>query len=133
MQFSGFFLEFPLVFIVVITLLGLLVGSFLNVVIYRLPLIMDREWRQECKEYLELEYDEGGDDKTFNLGFPLSHCPHCKTAIKPYQNIPVLSYILLKGRCAQCNITISLRYPLIEALTGISLLLLLFILVMGLS
>lgn len=119
MHFSDLFLEFPFVFIFVITLLGLLVGSFLNVVIYRLPLIMDREWRKECKEYLELEYDEGGDDKTFNLGFPLSHCPHCKTAIKPYQNIPVLSYILLKGRCAQCKTPISLRYPLIEALTGI--------------
>jgi len=118
MQFSDFFLAFPLVFIFVITLLGLLVGSFLNVVIYRLPLIMDREWRQECKEYLELEYDEGGDDETFNLVFPLSHCPHCKAAIRPYQNIPILSYILLKGRCSQCNTPISLRYPLIEALTG---------------
>ncbi len=119
MQFSDFFLEFPLILIFVITLLGLLVGSFLNVVIYRLPIVMDREWRQECKEYLELEYDEGGDDETFNLVFPLSHCPHCKSGIKPYQNIPVLSYILLKGRCAQCDHPISLRYPLIEALTGV--------------
>ncbi len=118
MQFLAIFLEFPVVFIFIITLLGLLIGSFLNVVIYRLPIMMEREWRQECKEYLELEYDEGGDNKTFNLVFPLSRCPHCKTAIKPYQNIPVISYLLLKGRCAQCDNPISLRYPLVEALTG---------------
>ncbi|MDQ7090048.1 MAG: A24 family peptidase [Methylococcales bacterium] len=119
MQFSNFFLSFPLFFIFVIAALGLLIGSFLNVVIYRLPIIMEREWRQECKEYLELEYDEGGDDKIFNLVFPLSHCPSCKAPIKPYQNIPVISYLLLKGRCGQCETSISLRYPFIEALTGI--------------
>jgi leader peptidase (prepilin peptidase)/N-methyltransferase len=118
MPFLNFFLSFPLVFVFFITLLGLLIGSFLNVVIYRLPLILEREWRQECKEYLALEYDEGGDDKPFNLAFPLSHCPHCKITIKPYHNIPVMSYLLLKGRCARCHRNISARYPLIEALTA---------------
>lgn len=119
MQFSSFFLSSPLFFIFLIAVLGLLIGSFLNVVIYRLPIIMEREWRQECKAYLELEYDEGGDDKLFNLILPLSHCPHCKTAIKFYQNIPVISYLLLKGRCAHCDQPISARYPLIEALTSV--------------
>ncbi len=119
MQFSTFFLSYPLVFIFVIAVLGLLIGSFLNVVIYRLPVIMEREWRKECKEYLEIENDEDVEDESaFNLIFPLSHCPHCKSAIKPYHNIPVLSYLLLKGKCSHCEAPISPRYPLIEALTG---------------
>ena len=120
MQLSTFFLSYPLIFILLITFLGLLIGSFLNVVIYRLPMIMEAEWRNECREYLELENEEDeAEEETFNLIFPLSHCPHCKTAIKPYQNIPVISYLFLKGKCAHCNTNISIRYPLIEAFTGI--------------
>lgn len=119
MQFSSFFLSFPLFFVAVIAILGLLVGSFLNVVIYRLPLIMEREWRKECREYLELENNDYEKEESFNLVFPLSHCPHCKAAIKPYQNIPIISYLMLKGKCAQCGSCISTRYPLIEALTGV--------------
>ena len=101
-------------------IVGLLVGSFLNVVIYRLPVMMQRNWRQECTEYLQLDGDQNKAEEPFNLMFPLSRCPQCQTPIKPYQNIPVLSYILLKGRCAHCNNPISLRYPLIEAFTGIA-------------
>jgi len=102
-----------------VLIIGLLVGSFLNVVIYRLPVMMDIGWKQECTEYLGLENTESN-QQPFNLMVPLSRCPSCNTAIKPYQNIPVLSYIFLKGKCAKCKTHISLRYPLIEAFTGIT-------------
>ena len=108
----------PLLLTSIIFIVGLLVGSFLNVVIYRLPIMMNRGWKKECTEYLELEPAEG-DDEVFNLTLPLSRCPGCDTPIKPYQNIPVVSYIFLRGKCAQCKAHISLRYPLIEAFTGI--------------
>jgi leader peptidase (prepilin peptidase)/N-methyltransferase len=101
-----------------IFIVGLLVGSFLNVVIYRLPIIMNRGWKKECLEYLELEPVENS-PKVFNLTLPLSACPNCNTPIKPYQNIPVISYVFLGGKCAQCKKPISLRYPAIEALTGL--------------
>ena len=81
--------------------LGLLVGSFLNVVIYRLPLMMESRWRRDCCELLEVE--PGKTEAPLNLATPNSHCPHCKTAIKPWQNIPVLSYLLLGGKCANCG------------------------------
>jgi leader peptidase (prepilin peptidase) / N-methyltransferase len=100
------------------TVLGLLVGSFLNVVIYRVPIMMERGWRCDCKEFLELEIDKA-DREPFNLVFPHSRCPHCQTPIKPYQNIPVISYLFLRGKCAQCQGGISIRYPLIEAFTGL--------------
>lgn len=99
-------------------ILGLLVGSFLNVVIYRLPLMMQREWQSECRLILELPA-ETPQEKPFNLSVPASHCPHCDSAIKPWQNIPVLSYLLLRGRCGNCQAPISIRYPLIEALSGL--------------
>lgn len=98
-------------------ILGLMVGSFLNVLIYRLPVMMQRNWRKECREYLELPaIDEG---EAFNLVFPGSRCPHCKNAIKPYQNIPVISFLLLRGKCGHCAAPISWRYPLIETFTGV--------------
>ncbi|GAB6139741.1 A24 family peptidase [Methylosoma difficile] len=100
-------------------LFGLMVGSFLNVVIYRLPIMMQRNWRKECTEYLQLEPNPTDDDEPFNLMVPLSRCPNCQTPIKPYQNLPVVSYLLLKGRCAACSQPISSRYPLIEAFTAL--------------
>jgi len=106
----------PLLFTALIFILGLLVGSFLNVVIYRLPVMMHRSWRQECLEFLEMKAES--EQEPFNLSFPHSHCPKCHNPIKPWQNIPVLSYILLKGRCAQCSTPISIRYPLVEAFTA---------------
>jgi leader peptidase (prepilin peptidase)/N-methyltransferase len=107
-------------FSALVGVIGLLVGSFLNVVIYRLPIMMRRDWRNECAEYLELELDKADDcEQTFNLVLPLSRCPSCKTPIKPYQNIPVISYILLKGCCGQCRTPISVRYPAIEVLTAV--------------
>lgn len=97
-------------------LLGLAVGSFLNVVIHRLPRMMEREWRQQCAEL-------SGDptppaEPPFNLATPPSRCPNCERPIRPLENIPVLSYILLRGRCAGCQTSISLRYPAVEVLTG---------------
>ncbi len=109
----------PLFVTLLVFTIGLLVGSFLNVVIYRLPEMMKRGWNKECKEYLEIE---NSDENTeiFNLSLPLSRCPGCKSEIKPYQNIPVISYLFLKGKCANCKTSISARYPLIEAFTGMA-------------
>jgi leader peptidase (prepilin peptidase) / N-methyltransferase len=103
---------------------GLLIGSFLNVVIYRVPVILERQWRLECAE--ELAATEGASqmavvaqaNETFNLVVPRSTCPACKAPITAVQNIPVFSYLFLKGRCASCGVRISPRYPAIEALTG---------------
>ncbi|MDC9728302.1 MAG: A24 family peptidase [Methyloprofundus sp.] len=100
-------------------ILGLLVGSFLNVLIYRLPVMMQRGWKQECQEFLELPITEPS-PKVFNLCLPASHCPNCDAGIKSYQNIPVFSYLFLKGKCAACQQKISLRYPFVEALTGVA-------------
>jgi len=99
-------------------ILGLLVGSFLNVLIYRLPIMMQREWKKECQEFLELPITEPT-PTTFNLCLPASACPYCQAGIKSYQNIPVISYLFLKGQCANCQEKISARYPIVEALTGI--------------
>lgn len=112
-------LNTPVLFASLIGVVGLLVGSFLNVVIYRLPVMMQRSWRKECRDYLGIPAD-AEDGEVFNLSIPLSRCPKCNAAIKPYQNIPVVSYIFLKGRCAECSNPISLRYPLIEAFTAIT-------------
>lgn len=106
----------PTFFIVLSGVIGLLIGSFLNVVIYRLPIIMQRGWRKECREYLELDQEPL---EVFNLSLPLSRCPNCNTPIKSYQNIPVFSHVFLRGKCASCACHISLRYPSIEALTAL--------------
>src|SRR5210317_148909 len=97
--------------------LGLLVGSFLNVVIYRLPLMMESRWRRDCCELLEIEQEK--QEQPLGLATPNSHCPHCKAAIKPWQNIPVISYLALGGKCANCGAAISWRYPAIELITGL--------------
>jgi leader peptidase (prepilin peptidase)/N-methyltransferase len=97
--------------------LGLLVGSFLNVVIYRLPLMMETRWRRDCCELLEVEPEK--QEGPLNLATPNSHCPHCKAAIKPWENIPVISYLLLGGKCSSCAARISPRYPIVELVTGL--------------
>ena len=99
-------------------ILGLLVGSFLNVVIYRVPEGLNRNWKLQAKQMLDLPLEEGEGER-FNILMPPSHCPSCKAAIKPWQNIPILSYVLLKGQCKHCHTAISLRYPLVELLTGL--------------
>ena len=97
--------------------LGLVVGSFLNVVVYRLPLMMEARWRRDCCELLELEQEKP--PLKLSLATPNSHCPHCGTAIKPWHNIPVMSYLFLGGKCAACSAKISPRYPTVELLTGL--------------
>ncbi|HYB64061.1 MAG TPA: A24 family peptidase [Steroidobacteraceae bacterium] len=103
--------------------LGLAVGSFLNVVIYRLPLMLDREWRAQCAELAghdpHASTVAAGPRERFNLIVPRSACPACKAPITALQNIPLLSWLLLRGRCARCGAPISVRYPLVELLTGI--------------
>lgn len=118
-QLHSIFQSSPELLTILVLIIGLLVGSFLNVVIYRLPVMMDKGWKKECKEYLEIE-DTESNDEPFNLMVPLSRCPSCNSAIKPYQNIPVISYLFLKGKCSECKSHISLRYPLIEAFTGLT-------------
>ncbi len=106
----------PVLFIVIATILGLLVGSFLNVVIYRLPIIMHRDWQQQCDELNGKEFQPS---EPFTLSHPRSRCPKCNHEITALENIPVLSYLSLGGKCRQCKTAISARYPLIEALTGL--------------
>ncbi len=108
----------PTLFSAVIGVLGLMLGSFLNVVIYRLPIMMQRSWKKECSEYLELEPEQQNEER-FDLILPRSSCPNCNAPIRAYQNIPILSYMLLRGKCANCKSPISVRYPIIEAFTGI--------------
>ncbi|MGD0961851.1 MAG: A24 family peptidase [Methylomonas sp.] len=98
-------------------LLGLMVGSFLNVVIYRLPVIMHRGWDRDCRQFLNLPVEEK--TETFNLAWPGSHCPACKCPITASQNMPVLSFLIQKGKCKNCGIAISPRYPCVEAMTGL--------------
>ena len=108
----------PILMILAMTVLGLLVGSFLNVVIYRLPVMMEREWRSECRALLELD-DTTAADQPFDLIRPRSRCPQCATPVSAHHNIPLLSYLLLAGRCAHCGVAIPRRYPLIEVLGGV--------------
>ncbi|WP_282130283.1 prepilin peptidase [Pseudoalteromonas aliena] len=108
-------------YLTTIGLVSLCVGSFLNVLIYRLPLMMQKEWQSECRILLEDDLKNSAPLNTtpFNLVKPNSTCPHCKAAIKPWQNIPIISWLALKGKCASCQNTIAARYPLVEAITAL--------------
>ncbi|MEE9101499.1 A24 family peptidase [Pseudomonas nitroreducens] len=105
-----------LAFVLCTALLGLLVGSFLNVVIHRLPRMMERDWQREAR--LALDLPEGEPQPTYNLILPNSQCPHCGHEIKAWENIPVVSYLALGGKCSSCKTPISKRYPLIELACG---------------
>ena len=110
----------PAALILVCVLFGLLVGSFLNVVIHRIPKMMEATWRQEARELLEQPPPKGEETPPiFNLVTPGSHCPHCNHRIRWYENVPVVSWALLKGRCSGCKAAISKRYPIIELLTAL--------------
>lgn len=98
-------------------LLGLIVGSFLNVVVYRLPIMMERQWQDESRQLLELP--AGETQPPFNLVVPRSACPHCHHLILWYENIPLLSWLFLRGRCHHCKAPISTRYPLVELASAI--------------
>jgi leader peptidase (prepilin peptidase) / N-methyltransferase len=108
----------PPVLLTFTALLGLTIGSFLNVVIHRLPKMMEREWRNQCAEILD-GAPLPGRQPAYNLVVPRSRCPNCDHQITALENIPVLSYIVLGGRCSQCEWRIPLRYPAIELLCGV--------------
>lgn len=105
----------PTLFIIFSTIIGIVIGSFLNVVIYRLPRMMERAWQQQCAE---LRGEDHHNLPDFNLITPRSTCPQCGHSITLLENIPILSYLFLRGRCSQCHARISLRYPVVEILTG---------------
>ncbi len=109
----------PALFIFTVALLGLLVGSFLNVVIYRLPRMMEADWRRQCAELTGSDSAGQAEASPFNLITPRSACPHCQHRITALENIPLISYLFLHGRCRTCGAPISLRYPLVELLTAV--------------
>nr|WP_319526822.1 A24 family peptidase [Pseudomonas laurentiana] len=108
-----------LVYLSAALLLGLIIGSFLNVLVYRLPIMLERQWHDEAREILELPTQPA---ERYDLFLPASQCPHCQHRIRAWENIPLLSYLFLRGRCSRCKAAISWRYPLVElgcaALTG---------------
>lgn len=106
----------PTFFVIACSILGLIIGSFLNVVIYRLPKIMEREWREQCAD---IQGHPPDSEPALSLSVPRSACPSCGHTLRAAENIPVLSYVWLRGRCAHCRTPISVRYPVVEALTGI--------------
>ena len=105
----------PAADVALFAVLGLLVGSFLNVVIHRVPRMLETEWAANCAELAGKEPEEG---KPFNLVRPRSRCPHCQHQIRAFENIPVLSYLALRGKCSNCKAPIGIRYPLIELATA---------------
>jgi leader peptidase (prepilin peptidase)/N-methyltransferase len=110
----------PVFFYTIVVVLGLVIGSFLNVVIHRLPVVLKNNWSRQCRELLEPDHDENDATKQpYNLLRPGSHCPACGHRIRAIENIPVVSYIFLKGRCAACHSRIPPRYPIIEIATAI--------------
>ena len=108
----------PWFFYICITTVGLMVGSFLNVVIYRLPIMMERNFEEEYQDYFHPESEQPKKEK-FNLMVPASHCPKCNHKISAWENIPILSYLILRGKCHKCGLPISMRYPIIEGFTAI--------------
>jgi leader peptidase (prepilin peptidase)/N-methyltransferase len=103
--------------IVVAAVFGLAIGSFLNVVIHRLPRMLENEWKAQCAELTTGE--PAGAVAAYNLVVPRSHCPHCNTPLRVRDNIPLVSWIALGGKCGHCGTKISSRYPVVEALTGV--------------
>jgi leader peptidase (prepilin peptidase)/N-methyltransferase len=115
--FISLFEQQPVLFLGTLFVLGSVVGSFLNVVIYRLPVMMHREWRHDCLEFLE-QANEPEAEK-FNLSVPRSRCGSCGHQLTILENIPIISYLALGGKCSSCKSPISLQYPLVELFTGI--------------
>ena len=113
------FMESPLLFIAVVFAFCLVIGSFLNVVIYRLPIMMERDWREQCEEFAKSPPVLDIPEERFDLIVPRSRCPSCGKLIKAWQNIPVISYLILGGRCSNCKESISARYPVVEMMTAV--------------
>ncbi|MGW7775891.1 prepilin peptidase [Pseudomonas machongensis] len=119
MNLWTFLADQPGFFLASAGVLGLLVGSFLNVLVHRLPLMLERQWQNEAREVLGMPVEA---HERFDLCLPASHCPGCGHRIRAWENIPVVSYLALRGRCSACKGRISLRYPLVElACAGLSL------------
>ena len=114
----------PWFFVGTAVVFGLMVGSFLNVVIHRLPIMLERDWKAQCLEYLGdkialTQPEPAASSEKYNLVVPRSACPSCGHRITALQNVPVISYLMLGGKCAGCKARISIRYPLVEAMTGL--------------
>jgi leader peptidase (prepilin peptidase)/N-methyltransferase len=114
----------PWFYLATATVFGLMVGSFLNVVIHRLPIMMERDWKAQCIEYLGDKIvakapEPGASNAKYNLVVPRSACPSCEHRITALENIPVVSYLFLGGKCSACKTSISIRYPLVETATGV--------------
>lgn len=112
-----YFIQVPAALYIAVGIFSLCIGSFLNVVIYRTPKMMEQEWRNDCQLFLHPERPII-DESKLSLSKPASTCPKCQTEIRWYQNIPVLSWLILRGKCGSCQNPISIRYPLIELLTA---------------
>ncbi|WP_110457007.1 prepilin peptidase [Shewanella algidipiscicola] len=133
-QFIDLMAQHPWLFATISFVFAATIGSFLNVVIHRLPVMMKREWQQECNQYLK-EYHQAliapiadkldapidAFPAKYNLIVPGSACPKCNTTIKPWHNLPIVGWLMLRGRCASCSMPISPRYPVIEAITGVAI------------
>ncbi len=125
MELITLFRENQMFFLIVVGIFSLLVGSFLNAAIYRIPIMLQRGWREECAEVfggdsdnseIHVNHTEG---KKFNLFVPRSQCPHCGHMITAIENIPVISYLFLRGKCSSCKTGISIQYPIIEICTAL--------------
>ena len=116
MNIIDFFLQNTGTFYLFVILFSLSVGSFLNVVIYRFPLMLEKNWKSQCRELLDLKQEI---EKEITLSKPASTCPNCQHKIRAWENIPVVSYLFLKGKCSQCRTHISFQYPAIEILTAL--------------
>ena len=119
---AAFYASEPIWFAGSVFLLGLMIGSFLNVVIYRLPIILERDWRSQATDLLHPSSDASPSSaplERFTLSTPRSACPKCKAPITALQNVPVVSWLVLRGRCASCKAKISARYPVVELATGV--------------
>ena len=137
MQFLQLLQENMTLALVVFGLLGLCVGSFLNVVIHRTPLMMVAAWRQECSQFMAEQADMPPEhtqplanivaaDPSITLSTPASRCPHCAHKIKWYENVPLISWLILRGRCSDCKAAIGLRYPIVELVTALLSLLVIY-------
>lgn len=120
MPLNGLFADSPTSYLALVSVLGLVVGSFLNVVIHRLPIILENQWKRDCKTWLDgQDAPLSEDSRSYNLIVPRSTCPHCGHKITALENIPIISYLILRGKCAQCSASISVQYPLVEASSAI--------------
>lgn len=114
----SFFASHPSLYLFCLALFSIIIGSFLNVVVYRLPKILQQNWQEECRLYLGLK--PHADKEKLSLSLPFSRCPACQQTLKPWHNIPVFSYLFLRGKCAYCTASISIRYPIIELITALT-------------